>query len=178
MATKPSVENLTTGGGYLYGAAWSGSTPPGDGALASLGNCPELSTNWEEETLEHNSSQGSFLEKDAEPTVKKTMMISFKLDEIEVDNLVMFLQAVKTDAYHIKPLMADTIYYRIKFVPDYGNFEEAWTYDFHKVKIKPAGELNLVSMNAWRELSMEGEVLSDVANHPTSRYADVTLATE
>lgn len=97
--------DYSLGRGKLYYAAIDGSTGlPDDSGYRFLGNCPEFNVNIEREELEHLSSQTGVQTVDKTVAVSLKMSISFILDEINDQNLAMWLAGETAD--HTNPAIA------------------------------------------------------------------------
>ncbi len=80
--SNPDFYNL--GRGRLYFATLSSGLPT---YWQDLGNCPNLTLNSEEETIEHKSSRSGLATVDKKLTLSRETSINFDLDEISFDNL-------------------------------------------------------------------------------------------
>jgi hypothetical protein len=175
MATRPSVENYKTGGADVYFAPWSGSTPPTlPDDYDHVGNCPSFTTSPEFNKLIHKSSQEATLEEDASRVIEKILNIKLELDELNVDNVANFFSGTKADEYTVYLMEADTKTFAVKLVSADTEGPQ-WTIELWKVEISGGGDLEWIAMGEYATMTLDGKVLSDVANHPTSRYGNGTL---
>lgn len=170
--TSPNTTLYTLGKGVVEIAEWDGSV----GAYVDVGNCPLMNAEVTEESLEHYSSRAGTKTKDKEVTLETGYSIEFDLDEISVKNLQIFLRGTLAGTGHkIHAAQALDKEYALKFTSaNAAGPDEVW--EFWKMKIKPRGSFNLIG-DDWATLSFTGEGLSDVANHSTSPYFDVTYVT-
>lgn len=92
----PNTRNYLLGRGAIYVSALSASTGlPAD--YRHLGNAPAFSMTVEEETLEHQSSLSGLKVTDARVVLSKEIQFSFELDEIEDNNLELFLSGTSSN---------------------------------------------------------------------------------
>lgn len=87
---QPNNSDYNLGRGALYFAS-NDATTGLSGAYRHLGNCPEFSVTLDVETLEHQSSLSGLKTTDKEVVVSQTMNLTLSLDEINFDNLALFL---------------------------------------------------------------------------------------
>jgi hypothetical protein len=73
----------------------------------------------------------------------------------------------------VKALQASDAEFALKFVSDNPTGPNA-TWLFHRVTIKPAGPMALIS-EEWATMSFECEGLSDTVGNPTSPYITTTF---
>lgn len=87
---QPSTIDYNLGRGAVY----FGTNAPVTGlalAYRHLGNAPEFNINLEVETLEHQASLAGLKTTDKEVTVSQTLGLSLSLDEINFQNLAIFM---------------------------------------------------------------------------------------
>lgn len=87
---QPNTNDYNLGRGAVYFATNNSSTglPL---AYRHLGNAPEFNINLEVETLEHQASLSGLKTTDKEVTVSQTLGLSLSLDEINFQNLAIFM---------------------------------------------------------------------------------------
>ena len=168
---NPSTELYTLGKGVLRIAEWSGGSP---GTYEDVGNCPKMDVEINVEKLPHYSSRSGARSKVKVVTIERGYALSFDLDEKSQKNLAKFLMG-EVDGNTVHALTATNKEYAVKFKAD--NPEgpnDIW--EFWKCTIAPAGAASLIS-DEWMTLSYTAEGLSDIANHASSPYFDVTGTT-
>jgi hypothetical protein len=171
-ASSPSTTLYTLGKGIVSIAAWSGTTPPG--TLDDVGNCPRFEVEVTEETLDHYSSRSGTRVKDKQVVIETGYTLNFDLDEFSVANLAMFLKGTITGNVIYASTVLDSEY-AVSFASDNpAGPNETW--EFHRCKLRPGGNLNLIS-DEWALMSFTGEGLADTVNNATSPYFTVTFAT-
>lgn len=173
---SPSTANYTLGKGILYIGEWSGVTPPTDpSGYVDVGNCPEFTVEVTESTLDHFSSRSGLKVKDKQVVLETGYTVKFKLDEMSVKNMQMFLKATLSGT---NVLLANTVNdkeYALKFISDNPvGPNDIW--QFWRCKLKPDGAFNLIG-EEWSTLGFSGEGLADTAGHASSPYFNVTFAT-
>ncbi|WP_028320380.1 hypothetical protein [Desulfatiglans anilini] len=170
IATSPSTELYTIGKGIMYMADWDGATPPDEGDLGDVGNCPELGLELSVEEKEHYSSRSGAKNLDKSTTIQKGYKLNFSLDEMATKNLERFLMGTAVGD-KIAGLTNTQREVWIRFISDNAEGPNR-QWDFWRVKLRPNGAGSLIG-EEWMTLPHAGEGLSDVANHPTSPFFDV-----
>lgn len=118
LSGKPNTRNYLLGRGAVYVSALDASTGlPRD--YRHLGNAPSFSITVEEETLEHQSSLQGLRVTDARVVLSKEVQFSFALDEIEDNNLELFLSGSSSTPANPTP-SAET---EFNFIPVAGGSE-------------------------------------------------------
>lgn len=87
---KPQTKDYLLGRGVCYFAAINATTGLPE-AYRDLGNAPEFNLSVEVETLEHQSSRGGLKVTDKEVTISQKVNVSLTLDEINFENLAVFM---------------------------------------------------------------------------------------
>jgi hypothetical protein len=87
-----NVNDYNLGRGIVYVSELVNGLPV---AWRDLGNAPAFSMTIEKETLEHKSSREGLATVDKEVVLSQKMSISFQLDEINAENLALFLSGEK-----------------------------------------------------------------------------------
>jgi hypothetical protein len=165
-----STDYYVTGGGILY------IKKVDDEAYVDVGNCPSLTVKPEVEMLEHVSNRGGRGTTDKKVTQKIKVMLNFKLDELSVDNLSMFmLGTAATDTVVLANAVTEE--YSVKFVSDYEAGDNA-TWEFPRVEISPSDAMELINTGKWAEMGFSGEVLDDTENTPSTPFGTYVRSTE
>lgn len=174
--SSPSTENYSLGKGVLEIGEWSGATPPQYPAgYIDVGNCPEFTVEVTESVLDHFSSRSGIKMKDKTITLETGYTVKFKLDEMSVKNLQMFLRATLSGQNVLLANTALSKEYALRFTADNPvGPNETWA--FWRCKLKPDGAFSLIG-DDWQSMGLSGEGLADVSNNPTSPYFTVTYAT-
>jgi len=174
IASSHSTTLYTLGRGILYISAWVGETPP-SWPYTDVGNCPRFEVEVTEEVLDHYSKRTGLREKDKTVILEAGYNITFDLDEISVYNLKMFLKAQQSGSRMLYANMALDLEYALRFVSDNPvGPNEIW--DFWRVKLSPGGPFSLIA-DEWSTLTFTGTGLSDVTNHPESKFFTVEFQT-
>ena len=168
---SPSTNNYTRGGGILYIALWIGSAP---GAYSDVGNCPSLSLEPTEQSLEHFSSRQAQLEQDDERVVLTGYTGNFVLDEVSVENLRMFLRASLSGTKVLYMNGNVSQLYALKFVSDNDGPNYKW--EMWKCKLTPNGAFSLINQE-FTTLSFNIKGMTDRVNHNVSPWATITFDT-
>jgi hypothetical protein len=164
--SAPSTSNYTLGKGVLSIAEY------GTSVFTDLGNCPSFELEPTEELLDHFSSRSGTRSKDKTVTLEKAYTLTFNLDELSVENMSLFMKATHTGNAEIQGLMgSDDAEHIIRFVSANGSGPD-YTYTFHKVRLSPAGSMNLIS-DEWSEMAFSAEGLEDITN-PSSPWFTIT----
>lgn len=87
----PNTGDYNLGRGTVYLATLTAGDKPDDNGWRDVGNCTEFNVSQETETLEHNSSRQGLQVVDKEVTLSQQMNIAFTLDEINDQNLALFM---------------------------------------------------------------------------------------
>jgi hypothetical protein len=177
MPASPSTENYSLGRGILKIGEWTGATPPSyPGDYVDVGNCPSFEVTVTEEKLDHFSSRAGLRTKDKSVILETGYSVKFKLDEISVQNMKMFLKATLQGG---NVLLANTVLdkeFALAFQSDNPvGPNEMW--QFWRMYLSPDGNFALIGEKEWQTLGFSGEGLSDVAQHTSSPYFTVTYAT-
>lgn len=92
MASTTQKTKLVLGRGRIYLAPVPASGEPADTSeFRYVGNTPEFSINFSEETLDHYSSEAGIKEKDESITLQVDRSGTLTTDQIDPDNLALFL---------------------------------------------------------------------------------------
>lgn len=165
-------ENYSLGRGKVYVGEWSAGVFPA--TYEEMGNAPEVSLELTEETLEHYNSQAGLRTKDKSVTLETGYNLKITTDELSSANLARFVKGTITAA-----TVTDNLFitgndvldqeFAIKFVAD-NPAGPNYTYYFWRVKLKPSGEIAMIS-DEWAQMAYEGEGLkvdaADVATWGT-----------
>jgi hypothetical protein len=173
---SPSTDNYALGKGVLKIGEWTGTTPPSYPAgYTDVGNCPEFTVEITEEVLDHYSSRSGIKVKDKTVTLQTGYTLKFKLDEISVENLKMFLRATLSGQNILLANQALNAEFALAFQADnpVGPNE---LFQFWRCKLRPDGAFSLIG-DEWQTLGFTGEGLADAAGHASSPYFTVTFAT-
>jgi hypothetical protein len=168
MPTAPSTGNYYLGKGILsYDRFDADGLPTG---LRDLGNAPNFTIQPTLETLDHFSSREGIKTKDLSVVTMVGATVKFKLEEYDKANLALaFLGEVSGSIIHA--LTQTQLEGELRFAGgnDIGpNFNAiCW-----RVRLKPTSEVPFIT-DEWGGIEFEGEILSDVANHPTSPFFDL-----
>lgn len=165
-----STDNYTIGKGILYVATYTNGVV---GTYEDVGNAPSIEVEPTIERLPHYSSRTGYRTKDKNPIIQTDYTLRFDLDEPGAANLTRFLMATRSGV-NILGLQATDAEFAFKFVTDNPAGPNA-TWHFHRVTIKPAGPMALIS-EEWATMSFECEGLSDTVGNPTSPYITVTMS--
>jgi len=174
--SSPSTSLYSLGKGVLKIGEWAGVTPPAYPAgYTDVGNCPEFTVEVTESVLDHFSSRSGIKMKDKTITLETGYTVKFKLDEMSIKNMQMFLKATLSGG---NVLLANTALdkeYALYFQADNPvGPNENW--QFWRCKLKPDGAFALIG-DSWQQLGFSGEGLADVVGHANSPYFTVTYAT-
>lgn len=157
------------GKGILYFDRFDGAGLPT--GQFDLGNCSAFTLQPVVEKLDHYSSREGVRKKDKTVVLSAGLSVKFTLDEYDRDNLAMALFGTRVGQV-INLLDSTTLEGELTFVGanDVGpNFRvELWN-----VSLQPSSEVPFIT-DAWGEIAFEGEVQSDIANHPTQEYGIIT----
>jgi hypothetical protein len=175
-ASSPSTTLYSLGKGILKIGDWSGATAPSfPSEYVDVGNCSEFTVEVTETVLDHYSSRTGTKTKDKSVTIETGYSLKFKLDEMSVKNMQMFLKATLSGS---NVLLANTQLdkeYALYFVSDNPvGPNEAW--QFWRCKLKPDGSFSLIGTD-WQTLGFSGEGLADTAGHSSSPFFTLTFAT-
>jgi len=146
----------------MYLGEWDPSTGFPAGEPTAVGNVPEASFELTEETLEHYNSEAGLRTKDKSVTIEIGYNLKFITDEISAANIARFVKGTITEPTASDNRMIsgnaalDKEYY-VKFVTDNPAGPD-YTYHFWRVKLKPSGEMGLIS-DEWAQMGYEGEGL-------------------
>lgn len=113
---QPNSDSYNLGRGALYFADIDATTGL-PGAYRHLGNAPAFSITVDSETLEHQSSLEGLKTVDKEVVISQSMTTSLTLDEINFDNLSIFLSGTSSSPANVKTTTASDLY-----DPGTGNF--------------------------------------------------------
>lgn len=174
--SSPNVSLYSLGKGVLKIGEWVGTTPPSyPGDYSDVGNCPEFTVEVTEAMLDHFSSRSGIKVKDKSVVLETGYSVKFKLDEMSVKNMQMFLKATLQGGNVLLANMQLDKEYALYFQADNPvGPNENW--QFWKCKLKADGAIALIG-DAWQTLGFSGEGLADVANSAGSPYFTVTYAT-
>lgn len=175
MPASHDVENYTLGKGILTFNPFDET-----GALTDdrdLGNTPAFTFNIDIEKLEHFSSRGGINAKDKEIVSQITPRVSFTLDELNADNINMFVMGEMSgdaDEATIAAFTKTQIEGQLTFTSDNpaGNQQKVTIW---KVSLAPDGDVSFIS-DDWGTLSFTGEILKDSEGHPGSPYMDIVVS--
>jgi len=174
--TGYDTELYTLGRGILYLAAWSGSTPPDLADYEDVGNAPDVSLEPTEEILDHFTSRTGKKTKDKQVTLLSGATFLFTIDSISVPNFKLFLSGTLHSSGHkIHINMATAAEYGFRFISDNAEGQN-YRLELWKTKVRAAGAYGFIS-DDFGALSYTAEVLSDIANHTTSYFGDLTFVT-
>jgi hypothetical protein len=87
----PDPGSYLLGGGCMFGAFVDSTTQLRTSGWFDLGNSPSISLEVDSETVEHESSRTGIKEVDVELTTKRTVSMTFSLDEINDRNLSLWV---------------------------------------------------------------------------------------
>lgn len=169
---SPSTSLYQLGRGILYFGDWSGTTPPS--TYYDVGNCSKFDVEVTEEDLNHFSYRSGYRNKDKVVVLEVGYTAKFVLDEISANNLAAFLKGTLS-ANVVHALTAASKEYAIKYVSDNPEGENQ-TWQLWRTKLSPDGAMSLIG-DEWVQLQYKAEGLSDVTNHASSPYFDVTYVT-
>jgi hypothetical protein len=173
MKSSPSTSLYTLGRGILSIGEWSGTTPPA--SYTDVGNCSKFEVEVTETKLDHYSSRSGTKTKDKSVVLETGYTCTFDLDEMSLFNLRIFLKATLVGKNVLRANTAMDKEYALKFVSDNpAGPDETW--EFWRCLLSPGGPFSLIS-DEWELLTFSAEGLSDVANHSTSPYFNVTFST-
>ena len=177
-------ENYTLGRGTVAIAAWTGTTFP-TGTPTSLGNCPEVTLTLEEETLDHYLSTSGIRSKDKSVTVELMYTLNIVTDEFSEANLALFMRgtttaATSSDNSYIAGLASTDTEYYVKFTSANAAGPDHF-YHFWRVKLRPSGDLALITEADWGQITLEGEglkvdTLGSAGANPNTYYFKKELA--
>jgi hypothetical protein len=88
---QPNTGDYVLGRGIVYLASLASNDKPDAGGWRDVGNATEFTVTVESETLEHTSSRAGLQVVDKEVILSQSMSLSFTLDEINFQNLALFL---------------------------------------------------------------------------------------
>lgn len=172
---SPSTENYAVGKGVLSIGRWNGAVPPASQAYTDLGNCPKLEVEVTETKLEHYCSRAGTKVKDKIVTLESGYNLNFELDEVSKNNLQMFLRAGVDGSGVLLGIALPDQEYAVKFVSNNPiGPNEQW--EFWRMRLAPGAVMALIG-DTWQSLSLKGEGLADMANHPTTPWFNCTFAT-
>lgn len=175
MTQPHSVSNYTIGKAVVYVGEWSGTTPPTDPAgYSDMGNCSSAEVEPSVERLPHYSSRSGFRTKDKNPVIESNYTVNIVLDEIAAVNLKRYLMG-SASGRTVSMLTQPDQEYALKIVED-NPIGPNKTWKFWKGTFMPNGPMQLIG-DEYVTMSITFEGLADVANHPTSQYADVVYET-
>jgi len=164
VAPNPS-NNLTIPKGVLTIGLWSGSTPPT--TFTDVGNCTAMTLEPTRETLPHYSSRSGTRNKDRVAEIEAGYNVNFTLDELAMFNLKMFLRANHSGNYlYANENLGQQ--YALIFTSD-NSYGRNYIITIHKAEIAPDGGISVIG-DEYASMSFSGEGLSDIENHPTSRF--------
>ena len=174
-ASSPSTDLYSLGKGVLKVGVWSGTTPPTyPTSYVDVGNCPEFTVEATETKLDHYSSRSGLKKKDKTITLETGYTVKFKLDEMAVYNLAMFLKGT----IQSNVILANTQLtqeHALAFQSDNPvGPNELW--QFWRCRLSPDGAFSLIG-DDWQAMGFSGEGLADEAQHSTSPFFNVTYAT-
>ncbi len=170
------IEKYQIGGGILSIAQWTGTTPPTEDDYVDMGNCPDAEIFSKVDVKSHECTRQGTVVEDMQVPIKTEVSIKFSLDELGVEQLAMYFQAIVDSDYSIRPLTATLQEYALLFTPDYETGEE-WQYEIWRVQLSAASALKLINMKDFSSLHFNGKVLADFANHPTNPFWGMTMVT-
>ena len=98
---QPNTADYNLGRGALYFANNDSSTGL-PGAYRHLGNAPEFTISVEVETLEHQSSLTGLKQTDKEVIISQSIGLSMSLDEINFENVALFMSGTYDDYTNVK----------------------------------------------------------------------------
>lgn len=167
---------VPSGRGYLYIAAWSGTTPPSDypTGYTEIGNCPSFEIEPVRETRPHYSSREGVRLRDLNPTTTLEYNLTFDCDEISATNLNKFFMGSKSGK-EISAMQNYDAEYALVFVSN-NPIGPNQIYYFWRVTLGPNGPLQLIG-DEYLAMSFSGEGLADTTNHSTSPYFTITSVT-
>lgn len=123
-ANNPNDYNLGRGKVYIA-ALTSGDT--GDEGWRDLGNATEFNVNVETETLEHLNSQSGLKVVDKEVVLSQKMNLALTIDQLNFQNLAMFMSGTSHEAAFTNPTVAGvTERTLISSAPDYSATGGRW----------------------------------------------------
>ena len=102
----PDPDTYNLGRGALFFAPLNATGEPE--GYRHLGNCPSFSVTIDTETLEHQSSLEGLKTVDKEVTLSQTLSVSLSLDEINFDNLAIFMSGTANDSEYSTPTTITT----------------------------------------------------------------------
>lgn len=177
MPQSPSTENYSLGRGILKIGEWSGATPPTyPSSYTDVGNCPSFEVTVTEDRLDHFSSRTGLRLKDKSIVVETGYTLKFKLDEMSVVNMQMFLKATLQGSNVLLANTALNKEFALAFQSDNPvGPNELW--QFWRCQLSPDGNFALIGEKEWQTLGFSGEGLADTVGHQTSPYFTVTYAT-
>lgn len=91
LTGQPNTGDYVLGRGIVYFATLAANGKPDGNGWRDVGNATEFNVSVESETLEHQSSRQGLQVTDKEVTLSQTMSVAFTLDEINFQNLALFL---------------------------------------------------------------------------------------
>ena len=174
MPQAHNVENYTIGKGILYAGEWVGTTPPA-AIDTDLGNAPSAEVEPAVERLPHFSSRSGYRTKDKNPVIETMYTVNFELDEPCAYNMKLFLMGSMSGGNVVHAMQNVEKEYALKIVEDNPSGPNK-VHEFWRGTISPNGPSQLIG-DEWLTLSYTFEGLSDVANHASSPFFDVTYAT-
>lgn len=101
----PNTGDYNLGRGTVYVATLSSGIPDVNG-WRDLGNCPEFNVSVETETLEHQSSRAGLATIDKEVVTSQKVNLSFQLDELNFQNMALFLSGAAASEPDVNPAVA------------------------------------------------------------------------
>jgi hypothetical protein len=173
MATAPSIANYSLGKGILqFDRFDSDGLPTG---LADLGNAPAFSIQPTVETLEHFSSREGIKKKDKTVIVSAGLSVKFTLDEMSAKNLALAMMG--TEAGGSITLLASTSLEGKLVFTGANEIGPRYLVTLHRVSLKPTAEIPFIT-DDWAKIEFEGEVMSDIANNPSTPYGTIAEIVE
>jgi hypothetical protein len=168
MPTAPSTSNYYLGKGIVkFDRFDDAGLPTG---LRDMGNAPAFTILPVLETLDHFSSREGIKTKDLSVDTMIGATVKFTLDEYDKENLALALLG-ELSGNIIHGLTKRNVTGELRF---FGGNDIGPNYNatIWKVKIKPVSEVGFIT-EEWGKVDFEGEVLSVVADHPTSPFFDL-----
>jgi hypothetical protein len=143
--------------------------------LRDLGNAPTFNLSISLDKLEHLSSREGIATQDMEVTRSRKFQGSFELEEMDRENLRLWLMA-ETGSFGVRPMTAGEIRGTLDFVAtnDQG---PRYHYQGWDVKLFPKGDLGLISTD-WGKFGFDFTVQKDEGDHPESPWGELTLLDE
>ena len=160
------------GRGKVYAGEFTNvmATPPTEGNITFIGNCPEVTLTAEQDILDHKDYTEGLRTIDDEVTLEARYNGTIATDHISDDNIARLLSATIVGG-EIRAFTNVETRWLIRFVQN-NAIGPNKIYQFNKVKLTAGGAFGLIA-DDWQKITLNFKGFKDTDNFPNSPFITV-----